>query len=61
MAAAGVPEEIIDSECIRELYGISLHVTTIEGKKICADGVIRKSCPDLQRTGQETPGRTERK
>ena len=33
VAAAGVPEEIIDSECIRELYGISLHVTTIEGKK----------------------------
>ena len=33
VAAEGTPDEIITTECIRELYGISLGVTTIEGKK----------------------------
>lgn len=33
VAAQGAPEEVITEECIRELYGISLGVTTIEGKK----------------------------
>ncbi len=33
VAADGAPEEVITTECIRELYGISLGVTTIEGKK----------------------------
>lgn len=33
VAADGAPEEVITTECIRELYGISLGVATIEGKK----------------------------
>ena len=33
VAAWGAPEEIITPECIRELYGISLGVTNVEGKK----------------------------
>lgn len=33
VAAEGTPDEIITSECIRELYGISLGITMIEGKK----------------------------
>lgn len=33
VAADGTPDEIITDECIRELYGISLGVTIIEGKK----------------------------
>lgn len=31
--AQGAPDSVITEECIRELYGISLGVTTIEGKK----------------------------
>lgn len=33
VTAQGAPDEVITKECIRELYGISLGVTTIEGKK----------------------------
>ena len=33
VAAEGAPEEIITPECIRELYGITLGVTEIEGEK----------------------------
>lgn len=33
VAAEGIPDEMITTECIRELYGISLDVATIEGKK----------------------------
>lgn len=33
VAAEGAPDEIITSECIRKLYGISLGITMIEGKK----------------------------
>ena len=33
VAAEGSPDEIITAECIRELYGVSLGVTAIEGKK----------------------------
>ena len=33
VAAWGTPGEIITPECIRELYGISLDVTNVEGKK----------------------------
>lgn len=33
VAAWGAPGEIITPECIRELYGISLDVTNVEGKK----------------------------
>ena len=31
--SSGAPDEVITEECIRDLYGISLGVTTIEGKK----------------------------
>lgn len=33
VAVQGAPDEVITEECIRDLYGISLGVTTIEGKK----------------------------
>ena len=33
VTAQGAPDAVITEECIRELYGISLGVTTIEGKK----------------------------
>ena len=33
VAVHGTPEAVITEECIRELYGISLGVTVIEGKK----------------------------
>lgn len=33
VAAEGAPKEIITPECIRELYGITLGVTEIEGEK----------------------------
>ena len=33
VAVHGAPEAVITEECIRELYGISLGVTVIEGKK----------------------------
>ena len=33
VAAWGAPEEIITPECIRELYGISLGVTNVEGRR----------------------------
>lgn len=39
VAVQGAPDEVITEECIRDLYGISLGVTTIEGKKICPDRV----------------------
>ena len=33
VTAQGAPDEVITEDCIRDLYGISLGVTTIEGKK----------------------------
>ena len=33
VTAQGAPDTVITEECIRDLYGISLGVTTIEGKK----------------------------
>ena len=33
VTAQGAPDAVITEECIRELYGISLGVTSIEGKK----------------------------
>ena len=33
VAVHGVPDEVITEKCIRDLYGISLGVTVIEGKK----------------------------
>ena len=33
VAAQGSPAEVVTTECIRTLYGISLGVTIIEGKK----------------------------
>lgn len=46
VTARGVPDEVITEECIRDLYGISLGVTTIEGKKFVL--TVRRSESDKQ-------------
>ena len=57
VAAEGTPDEIITTECIRELYGISLGVTTIEGKKFWNQQDRRRICGALP--GSEKYGKQE--
>ena len=58
----GDPEEVITEESIRELYGIELGVTRVDGRKFVLAGEEENSSRTTRNKGEENSHRrTERR